>query len=48
MMKNTFIAAALLVGTVFVLYGNKQLIPHGGYKRDIVVEQIRSGTLGRE
>ena len=47
MMKNKFIAAALLVGTVFLLYGNKKLIDQAGYKRDIVVEQIKSGTLGK-
>ena len=48
MIKNTLYAAALLVGTVFLLYGNKVLIPQAQYKKDIVVEQIRSGTLGRE
>lgn len=46
-MKNTLWAASLLIGTVFLLYGNNTLVPHGPYKRDIVVEQIRSGTLGK-
>ena len=47
MIKNTFYAAALLVGTVFVLYGNNLLIDQASYKRDIAIEQIKSGTLGK-
>ena len=46
-LSNTLYATAILFGTVFMLYGNKQLISQANYKRDIAREQIRSGTLGK-
>ena len=47
-LKNFFIATSMLFGTVFMLYGNTQLISQSVYKQSIVLEQVKSGTLGKE